>query len=471
MSFALLGRIGVSSSSMAATRVQLAKWGSAAGGTAAEGFIAGFAGQAGGLAFTAIFNKLFGGKGGPTEQATGITGPVAGLADFASPGGMAFKMKAALAASGAGLIALAAAGARSAMQVKDFSEQTGLSISEVQELDKAARKSGLSFEFVATKLDQLGQARKAAGSDLDTRESLQALGLSTEEILGPQSNLELLRKLNPEASRSDFRKAFGRGGEKMTAVLRNLREGVPGLDISTENVMNIDMAGKKVESLGRSIKNAGANMLGAGVGKLREILESPDSILNRPGYVKNFKEGLLGLISFIGKPIGKKLGMFPEPGDTGPGYNEAVTQTQNDLDQEHGAQQIIKDEIAAKERLELDKETIKAKEAAHKLKFEQMTASEKEADLRDRIGLQQDIARTTASPFHRQEALAEADQLQLQLMQMLRGQMTPMDFDPLAKIGGHTGSTGDNSMNYLERIASASEATASNTGGTGSGIP
>jgi hypothetical protein len=140
-------------------------------------------------------------------------------------------------------------------RLKDLGEVYDQNLKKVQQYDFAAIQSGQTATDVFAKLDRLEAFRARAGTgDEKAIATLRRLGVTYEDIQNPLLDVtDLFERLNTEGARSDWIEIFGRGGGKMIAVLRDLREfrdKTPLID--EEDIRRIDEATKKLERFGKT---------------------------------------------------------------------------------------------------------------------------------------------------------------------------------------------------------------------------
>jgi hypothetical protein len=159
---------------------------------------------------------------------------------------------------------------------KDMSEQFDISTSEVQRLEHAAQKSGLTFEDFGQALEKFGAARNDAvtGNEAAQR-SFEGLGLSMTQLADPtQRNIDLMIKLAEAIKgkqlsfqqRESLKDVFGKKGGRLTGPLsENLKQPTP-FELTPGEVGELDRLKKEVTDSGKLLKRGFAKGFAASLG-------------------------------------------------------------------------------------------------------------------------------------------------------------------------------------------------------------
>lgn len=144
-------------------------------------------------------------------------------------------------------------------QIKQFSEQFGITTDEVQELQRAARHVGLEFGDVGRAILKLGEARRKAGEGSEKEQhAFERFGVTMADINNRGlSTVDLMKRMTAsiEEMKSSqnalnlFGDLVGVKGEKVMAVLDELGHMPPIALITPEQITEIDEAKKKLEDL------------------------------------------------------------------------------------------------------------------------------------------------------------------------------------------------------------------------------
>lgn len=147
-------------------------------------------------------------------------------------------------------------------EIKDLSDQLGISTDEVQRLQKAANDTGIKFGTITTALQKIEAKRaEALAGDPKATGLLSVIGASPND-----SALSILQKAAEESSKSAEKNAaaFDLLGKK-TAILRNvvteLRNQGPIKLIDEDQIQQIDQVQAQLEETQRLMKASGAGPL------------------------------------------------------------------------------------------------------------------------------------------------------------------------------------------------------------------
>lgn len=146
-----------------------------------------------------------------------------------------------------------------ASQIKDFSEQTGLTTDEVQRLAYAAKSVGLEFGDFQTALSKMGSARKdAAEKNDDLLRTFAAYGVELKDLQNPTlRNIDLLKQMAEaikgttlnSGDRQALRELFGKGGDKLAEVIGHLDDFKDRPLINKADIEAIDRLDKAIDRL------------------------------------------------------------------------------------------------------------------------------------------------------------------------------------------------------------------------------
>ena len=184
----------------------------------------------------------------------------------------------AAAAAGAGIAAVRSA-LQFADQTKDTAEMMGLTASEVQKLDIAAGRAGISMGDFQTALSQVDvKRREAAEGNEETLATFNKFGVTMDDLQNPQlRHIDLLKKITANtkdasaAERTMMRDLLGRRGDRLGGALGEV--GRVGDDdvVSDETLTRLDEMNKRMEDTARVLKNWGAEAV-AGADELLQFL-------------------------------------------------------------------------------------------------------------------------------------------------------------------------------------------------------
>jgi hypothetical protein len=384
-----------------------------------------------------------------------------------------FKLAVGAAIAGAGFFAKR--GVDAITELKDFSEQTELSTTDVQRLGKAAEESGLEFGNFATALSAGGNSRKdAVESNAELRETFAKYGVTLADLRDPQkTTLDLMKQMARAAKdmnkievRTDFRDIFGKGAEKLVNPLLGI-DADKGAVISEANVQNVDRAEKAFQRLGREIKVAGGNFLGGGLAKLFEYFDRPTKGRELVQGASNLAKTALGMVG----------GAFGSRGDD---WLEGETASQKEIrlyrmaHPKARSRELVgpglpgmpgSEELLFKDRLAIaeNQKVFQLKEQVHQAELRGMN------DEQRRIALKADLVKANAefdpgtfSESEWQEQLLKVQNIKNELKALSGPE--PFVNDSLSKIGGFNATTGSNSDHSLwQEIRENTRQTAINT--------
>lgn len=278
--------------------------------------------------------------------------------------------------------------AEAAGNIKDLSEQTGISTKDVQKLEIAAARSGLKFEDMATALSKMGAARREAAEGNDAlRQMFDRYGVSLADLQDPtKNNLELLQQMseallrmeiNP-AVRQEMRDLLGKAGDKLITVIQELNnQKTPSL-ISDDDIEQIDKATKKMEEFWIEAKGQGAGS----VGGFSQILNGIQDAM------KNGLKGKPALDIILGW---MKLGLNTTPSGVGSGsLNSALDAARGEISKPGGSPfvtrpasggKLYEDKAAQKAALDLAEQEEQLQELAYQRAYNKLTTEQKRVQL------------------------------------------------------------------------------------------
>ena len=197
-------------------------------------------------------------------------------------------------------------------EIKDLSDQLGISTDEVQKLQKAANDAGVKFGVITTALQKIEQKKaEALAGDSKAQNLFNILGVDAS-----QSALDILKAASVQISGEAQKSAavFNLIGEK-SAILRNIvveLNNQGGIKLITkEQIAQLDKVQATLEESMRSMKVAGAGPLATGIGFLTNLIEGGSAFATsiRQSFSKDdtkgaragaaFKEGYLRLFTAL----------------------------------------------------------------------------------------------------------------------------------------------------------------------------
>jgi hypothetical protein len=372
------------------------------------------------------------------------------------------------------IVAVGNASVQRAKRFKDFMDTTQKSAQEVQEADNAMKRNGQTMEGFVSKLDAVNEARKdAVESNPELRNTFRDFGVTLEDLRNPLlSNLDLAKKMGAalqgmtvtDEVRNSLREIFGKGGEQFLTALKGFGEKSP-LDIFANEtaIKNIDRANTLIGSIWQSIKNIGTNIIGAGLGKAFEGIESlsgstPDGKKLGLGALRKFG-GIVNALSFgmwdrnnmqastdRNYLYGDKITELKRKSGELPPIARATGEQFGPGAEGFQAGQLFK----LKEDKDLAKITFELAEAQKKTDFERLDRLSKEKKLREEIlGLLAEAGVREGEGFAVQgaELRVDAEKKQLQLDELQRSNSPGLKFtapDELAKNNRFVGGAGAN---------------------------
>ena len=146
-----------------------------------------------------------------------------------------------------------------AYRIKDLSEQYSITTDEVQKLDKASGKIGLSFESVATAISRIQKARAlaaAGGAAGDSAFDIFArAGIDRSTVLNNSiSAIEIMRKMGSSASNpaADF-ELLGKNAIVVRNVMAELAKLGPVKLIDGKDIEQLDKAEKSLKRMRKEV--------------------------------------------------------------------------------------------------------------------------------------------------------------------------------------------------------------------------
>lgn len=164
-----------------------------------------------------------------------------------------------------------------ASRVQDLADQFQITTDEVQKLDHAASRIGLTFDNFGVVLSKMGSARRqAVESDRDLRENFARFGITLDQLNDPAvRNIDLLQQMGKametmnmtQADRTFMRDIGGKSGDKLIEALKLLNEVRTPL-ISPSDLKTIDEAGEKLHRVKLQLMALAAEPIAGGLGIL-----------------------------------------------------------------------------------------------------------------------------------------------------------------------------------------------------------
>lgn len=306
--------------------------------------------------------------------------------------------------------------------IKDLSEQYQISTDDVQELQEAAARAGLSFGNFGNALDRINESRQqAAQGNKELAATFERLGVTAK-----MSDLDVLKRL-AALDRTALGDVVGVRNEKVIAAIQNLGDVKDIFKVDPGTVASIDKLDDKI----RDIKRESQGLFGQALGDFLSgniFAFSPTSLLGRRAANQLRASQQAASESFL------------------PGVFQGIAAEQG------GA--FLGTE-AERKNLELKKTELELERAITKLEFEKLTPQQQEKKIQEDINrLKTDAAELQKSGTEMDKALANtnlimAAQKELQLVALKKrgaedvklsdGGWLPIVTDALAKVGGFTG--------------------------------
>lgn len=158
-----------------------------------------------------------------------------------------------------------------ASRVQDLADQFQITTDEVQKLDHAASKIGLTFENFGVVLSKMGSARRnAVEKDQEMRDNFARFGITLQQLNDPAvRNIDLLQQMGKametmnmtQADRTFMRDIGGKSGDKLIEALKLLGTERPPL-ISPADLKAIDEAGERLHRLKLQLMALAAEPIG-----------------------------------------------------------------------------------------------------------------------------------------------------------------------------------------------------------------
>lgn len=171
---------------------------------------------------------------------------------------------------GYGLLSFGRAAAQAAGDISDLSEQLGITIEEVQQLQRVSRQSGVDLGKYAEALGKIKRARaEALSGNTTARERFSALGVSPDA-----DPLNILRAVGSAKSPEEVAAAYSLIGEKagkLKESLKGIKELGPLELITADNAKALDDAADSLAEVGSGLRAIAANAIG-GVVRLWNVM-------------------------------------------------------------------------------------------------------------------------------------------------------------------------------------------------------
>lgn len=186
-------------------------------------------------------------------------------------------------------------------EIKDLSDQLGISTDEVQRLQKAANDAGVKFGVITTALQKIEQKKaEALAGDAKSQDLFGILGIDANA-----SSIEILKaaasKIGGQANENAA--AFELVGKK-AVILRNIVSELNaqgGIKLITkEQIAQLDKVQATLEESIRRMKVAGAGPLATGIGFLTNLIEGGSAFATSIGnsFSKDDTKGALAGAAF-----------------------------------------------------------------------------------------------------------------------------------------------------------------------------
>ncbi len=153
-------------------------------------------------------------------------------------------------AVGIGLASLGSSVTRTAVEIKNLSDQTGLTTTQVQELQSAAENTGVSLQTLTGVLEKIKRL-KADALDGDGRAAdlFNRLGVNAN-----QSAYEILKQIGHAKDLSAVYELAGEKSSKLLASVRGISELGPLELISESQIERLEQADRTLNRMGRGAK-------------------------------------------------------------------------------------------------------------------------------------------------------------------------------------------------------------------------
>lgn len=212
--------------------------------------------------------------------------------------------------------------------IKDMSEQLGVSTDEIQRMQKAANDAGVKFTAISTALQRIEALRSQAATG-DKAASNLFSGLGIDPTQG--NALEILKQAVEASTRGARENAllFDLLGKK-AGILRNIVEELKAQGkielISEDQIKSIDKANARLEEAQRRLTVAGAPIVAAGI-------EDTAATLSRISSLKGFLASALAPMasSFAGRLFPNLFGGTASQASTGSAAASGLGGTQSSL--------------------------------------------------------------------------------------------------------------------------------------------
>jgi len=311
--------------------------------------------------------------------------------------------------------------------IKDLSEQYSITTDEVQELQEAAARAGLSFSNFGSALDRVNEARQqAAQGNKELADTFARVGAAAS-----MSDLQVLRRL-ATLDRTAFGDIVGVKNERTLAALQNLGTLYDMYKVNPATVKRIDDLDDKL----RNLRKTGMALMGE---VMSDVLGGDITALSTKGLATRW-------LKFFNKKAGGGGGggASDMPG-VFVGINNA------------GDDGVFLGTKAEKDKLEIKKTELALEQAIAKLAFEKLSPAQQEKQLQEQINqLKADAAELQkGGEFDRAFAnqnLTLAAQKELQLLGLKKrgeadtklsdGWTSPYITEALAKVGSFSAFAG-----------------------------
>lgn len=198
-----------------------------------------------------------------------------------------------------------------ASNIKNLSDQYGITTEEAQKFEAQTTASGYSFEKFLGVIDRIGSARKEAVESNDAiLKSFARFGVTLDDLNnGGLRNIDIVYKLanavgslQSAADREAFGELVGASGKKFLSLLQNINDSTPIVLLSDEEVKKLDEASSKLQALGRDYKSLFSSVLSEGVEAYNKL----------SGKIGGVSGKLIGALSAPFAVLGKGVGVLAD---------------------------------------------------------------------------------------------------------------------------------------------------------------
>ncbi len=294
------------------------------------------------------------------------------------------------------------------VEIRNFGKQARITTDEVQQIQKAASKTGLEFEDFQAGLSKLGVARQAAAkSDQKLLDFFNKWGISLDDLENPQlRNIDLLKKMSAamqgvtltSAQATEFREVFGRAGEKMITSIQELARLGPIKIIDEKDIEAIYEADRAMAKLNKQWKVFIAPFIGGAARTLSEIIGGEGEELPFEAIQKKILKGQIPSLAEILRFAAQTLITGADPGSHKANVGRNLQALADQFDFGEGpiegkalpfskgktGRDLVREEQMRRMYDFLDKQ-IELEEHIRKINFDMLSPKEQQLDLQRRI--------------------------------------------------------------------------------------